>query len=79
MYAIRSYYALVGRLFTIEQMLDELGFDAVFIGTGAGYPSFLGIPGDSLNGVLSANELLTRCNLMRAKDTGYDTPIPLGP
>ncbi len=70
---------LVGRLFTIEQMIDELGFDAVFIGTGAGYPSLLGIPGDSLNGVLSANELLTRCNLMRAKEfPDYDTPLPLG-
>src|SRR5208282_5789186 len=67
---------LVGRLFTIEQMRDELGFDAVFIGTGAGYPSMLGIPGDSLNGVLSANELLTRCNLMRAKEfPNYDTPL----
>jgi glutamate synthase (NADPH/NADH) small chain len=51
----------------------------VFIGTGAGYPSMLGIPGDSLNGVLSANELLTRCNLMRAKEfPNYDTPLPLG-
>jgi len=70
---------LVGRLFTIEQMIDELGFDAVFIGTGAGFPSLLGIPGDSLNGVLSANELLTRCNLMRAKDfPDYDTPLSLG-
>ena len=70
---------LVGRLFTIEQMIGELGFDAVFIGTGAGYPSMLGIPGDSLNGVLSANELLTRCNLMRAKEfPNYDTPLPLG-
>lgn len=70
---------LVGRLFTIAQMRDELGFDAVFIGTGAGYPSMLGIPGDSLNGVLSANELLTRCNLMRAKEfPKFDTPIPLG-
>jgi glutamate synthase (NADPH/NADH) small chain len=70
---------LVGRLFTIEQMRDELGFDAVFIGTGAGYPSMLGIPGDSLNGVLSANELLTRCNLMRARDfPNHDTPLPLG-
>jgi glutamate synthase (NADPH/NADH) small chain len=70
---------LVGRLFTIEQMLDELGFDAVFVGTGAGYPSMLGIPGDSLNGVLSANELLTRCNLMRAKEfPNFDTPLPLG-
>ncbi|MEX2197288.1 MAG: NADPH-dependent glutamate synthase [Burkholderiales bacterium] len=69
---------LVGRLFTIEQMVDELGFHAVFIGTGAGYPSMLGVPGDSLNGVLSANELLTRCNLMRARDAAFDTPIPLG-
>ncbi len=69
---------LVGRLFTIEQMVDELGFHAVFIGTGAGYPSMLGVPGDSLNGVLSANELLTRCNLMRARDAEFDTPIPLG-
>ncbi len=70
---------LVGRLFTIEEMIDELGFDAVFIGTGAGTPAMLGIPGESLNGVLSANELLTRCNLMRARDfPRYDTPIPLG-
>jgi glutamate synthase (NADPH/NADH) small chain len=70
---------LVGRLFTIEQMLDELGFDAVFIGTGAGYPSFMGIDGESLNGVLSANELLTRCNLMGATNfPRYDTPLGLG-
>jgi glutamate synthase (NADPH/NADH) small chain len=70
---------LVGRLFTIAQMIDEMGHDAVFIGTGAGYPSMLGIPGDSLNGVLSANELLTRCNLMRAKEfPNFDTPIPVG-
>lgn len=70
---------LVGRLFTIEQMIEELGFHAVFIGTGAGYPSMLGIPGDSLNGVLSANELLTRCNLMQARNfPNVDTPLPLG-
>ena len=70
---------LVGRLFTIEQMIDEMGFDAVFIGTGAGYPTMLGIPGELLNGVLSANELLTRCNLMRAREfPNYDTPLPLG-
>ena len=70
---------VVGRLFTIEQMLEELGFDAVFIGTGAGYPTMLGIPGDSLNGVLSANELLTRANLMEARDfPTHDTPVPLG-
>jgi len=70
---------LVGRLFTIEQMIDEMGFHAVFVGVGAGYPTMLGIPGDSLNGVLSANELLTRCNLMRAKEfPNFDTPLPLG-
>ena len=70
---------LVGRLFTIEQMVDEMGFHAVFIGTGAGYPQLLGIPGDSLNGVLSANELLTRCNLMRAREfPNFDTPMALG-
>lgn len=70
---------LVGRLFTIEQMIEELGFHAVFIGTGAGYPSMMGVPGESLNGVLSANELLTRCNLMNARDfPNVDTPMPLG-
>lgn len=70
---------LVGRLFTIEQMIDEMGFDAVFVGVGAGYPTMLNIPGDSLNGVLSANELLTRCNLMRGRDfPNYDTPLPVG-
>ncbi|HXW40769.1 MAG TPA: NADPH-dependent glutamate synthase [Xanthobacteraceae bacterium] len=70
---------LVGRLFTVEQMLGEMGYDAVFIGTGAGYPSFMGIPGESLNGVLSANELLTRCNLMHASDfPKHDTPLQLG-
>jgi glutamate synthase (NADPH/NADH) small chain len=70
---------LVGRLFTIEQMVTEMGFHAVFIGTGAGYPSFMGIPGESLNGVLSANELLTRANLMRAREfPKYDTPLQPG-
>jgi glutamate synthase (NADPH/NADH) small chain len=70
---------IVGRLFTVEQLIEELGFHAVFIGTGAGYPAMLGIPGDSLNNVLSANELLTRCNLMRAKQfPNFDTPMPLG-
>ena len=70
---------LVGRLFTIEQMVGEMGFHAVFVATGAGYPAFMGIPGESLNGVLSANELLTRCNLMRAREfPNYDTPIEIG-
>ena len=70
---------LVGRLFTIEQMIDEMGYHAVFIGTGAGYPKFMDIPGETLNGVLSANELLTRCNLMHAGEfPNYDTPLHLG-
>jgi glutamate synthase (NADPH/NADH) small chain len=70
---------LVGRLFTLEQMLTEMGFHAVFVGTGAGYPSFMGIPGESLNGVLSANEWLTRCNLMRGRDfPQFDTPLQPG-
>jgi len=70
---------LVGRLFTIEQMITEMGYHAVFVGTGAGYPSFMGIPGESMNGVLSANELLTRCNLMRARDfPDFDTPLQPG-
>ena len=70
---------LVGRLFTLEQMLREMGFHAVFVGTGAGYPSFMGIPGESLGGVLSANEWLTRCNLMRGRDfPNFDTPLQPG-
>lgn len=70
---------VAGRLFTVEQMLEEMGFDAVFIGSGAGYPTMLGIPGDALGGVLSANELLTRANLMQARDfPAFDTPVPLG-
>jgi glutamate synthase (NADPH/NADH) small chain len=70
---------LVGRLFTLEEMVGELGFDAVFVGTGAGTPRFMNIPGEYLNGVLSANELLTRCNLMKAGDfPNHDTPLGLG-
>jgi glutamate synthase (NADPH/NADH) small chain len=60
-------------------MRDEMGFDAVFIGTGAGSPTFAGLEGESLNGVMSANELLTRCNLMQAGEfPAYDTPLHLG-
>ncbi len=71
--------ALVGRLFTIEQMVGEMGFDAVFIGVGAGSPIFMDIPGESLDRVVSASELLTRCNLMRARDfPDHDTPIGIG-
>ena len=67
---------LVGRLFTVEQLIRDMGFHAVFIGVGAGAPSFMGIPGESLCGVLSANELLTRANLMRARDfPAVDTPL----
>jgi len=74
-----EYNTLVGRIFTIEKMLNEMGFHAVFIGTGAGYPSFMGIPGESLHGVMSANELLTRCNLMKAGEfPDFDTPLHLG-
>ncbi len=70
---------LVGRLFTIPQMLDELGFDAVFLATGAGFPRFMGIPGESLSGVVSANELLTRANLMEAGDfPTVGTPLGMG-
>ena len=70
---------LVGRLFTVEELLLEMGYHAVFVGTGAGSPSFMGIPGESLAGVLSANELLTRCNLMHARDfPEYDTPLQAG-
>jgi glutamate synthase (NADPH/NADH) small chain len=60
-------------------MIEEMGFHAVFVGTGAGYPSFMGIPGENLNGVLSANELLTRCNLMHGREfPNYDTPMQPG-
>ncbi len=69
---------IVGRTVTVDQLLDEEGFDAVFIGSGAGLPYFMNIPGENLNGVLSANEFLTRANLMKAYDTEYDTPIFVG-
>lgn len=69
---------IVGRTVTIDQLLDEEGFDAVFIGSGAGLPRFMGIPGENLNGVFSANEFLTRSNLMKAFRDDYDTPIKAG-
>lgn len=65
----------VGQSITIPQLLKEEGFDAVFIATGAGLPRFMGIPGESLNGVMSANEYLTRTNLMHAFDPKYDTKM----
>ena len=69
---------VVGRTMTIDSLMDEEGYDAVFIGSGAGLPRFMGIPGENLNGVYSANEFLTRNNLMKAYDDCYDTPIYTG-
>ena len=66
---------VVGRTVTIDQLMDEEGFQAVFIGTGAGLPMFMGIPGENAVGVFSANEFLTRNNLMKAFRDDYDTPI----
>lgn len=73
------YNVVVGRTITVDALLDEMGYDAVFIGTGAGLPRFMGIPGENLAGVYSANEFLTRINLMRAyRFPEYDTPIKVG-
>lgn len=69
---------VVGRTVTVDSLLDEEGFDAVFIGSGAGLPKFMGIPGENLNGVFSANEFLTRNNLMKAYREDYLTPIRTG-
>ena len=69
---------IVGRTVTVDSLLDEEGYDAVFIGSGAGLPRFMGIGGENLNGVISANEFLTRANLMHAYDSSYDTPIQVG-
>ncbi len=69
---------IVGRTVTVDSLLDDEGFEAVFIGSGAGLPRFMGIPGENLNGVVSANEFLTRTNLMHAYDPAYDTPIQVG-
>jgi glutamate synthase (NADPH) small chain len=67
---------VVGRTVTIDELLEEEGYDAVFIGTGAGLPQFMGIPGEHLNGVYSANEFLTRINLMHAYEfPNYDEPM----
>ena len=69
---------IAGRTITIDSLMDEEGYDAVFIGSGAGLPRFMGIEGENLNGVFSANEFLTRANLMKAYDSHYDTPIFAG-
>ena len=69
---------IIGKSVTIDELMDEEGFEAVFIGSGAGLPKFMGIPGENANGVFSANEYLTRSNLMKAFDNNYDTPIITG-
>ncbi len=69
---------IIGKSVTIDELMEEEGFDAVFIGSGAGLPKFMGIPGETACGVFSANEYLTRNNLMKAFDPAYDTPIALG-
>ena len=69
---------VIGKSTTIDQLIEEEGFEAVFIGSGAGLPMFMGIPGENANEVFSANEYLTRSNLMKAFDASYDTPIAAG-
>lgn len=69
---------IIGKTLTLDELLAKEGYAAVFIGTGAGLPQFLGIPGENLNGVYSANEFLTRINLMRAYDPEADTPVRVG-
>ena len=71
--------AIAGRLFTVDELLGEMGYSAVYVGTGAGLPHFMNIPGENLNGVYSSNEFLTRCNLMKAYDfPNHATPIRTG-
>ena len=69
---------VIGKSTTIDQLIEDEGFEAIFIGSGAGLPKFMGIPGENANGVFSANEYLTRSNLMKAFDDSYDTPIAAG-
>jgi glutamate synthase (NADPH/NADH) small chain len=69
---------LIGKTRTIDELMQEDGFDAVFIGTGAGTPMFLNLPGENLNGISSANEFLTRVNLMKAFREDYSTPVKVG-
>ena len=66
---------IIGKTITIDELLEEEEFEAVFIGSGAGLPKFMGIPGENANGVFSANEFLTRVNLMKAFKDDYDTPV----
>ena len=67
--------SVIGRVLTIEELKEEYGFEAVFLGTGAGLPKFMNIPGEGAKGVFSANEYLTRTNLMKAYEEGSETPI----
>lgn len=69
---------IIGKSFTIDDLFDKMGFEAVYIGTGAGLPKFMGIKGENLNGVFSANEYLTRSNLMKAYKEESNTPIMVG-
>ena len=69
---------IIGKSVTIDELMEEEGFQAVFIGSGAGLPKFMGIPGENANGVFSANEYLTRSNLMKAFRDDYDTPLMIG-
>ena len=70
---------IIGKTILVDELFDEFGYDAVYIGTGAGLPTFLGIEGESLNGVYSANEFLTRINLMKGyKFPEFDTPVYIG-
>lgn len=69
---------IIGKSTTVDELMKEEGFEAVFIGSGAGLPMFMGIPGENANGVFSANEYLTRNNLMKAFREDYDTPIARG-
>lgn len=69
---------IIGKSITIDELIEEEGFEAVFIGSGAGLPKFMGIPGENANGVFSANEYLTRSNLMKAFDEDSNTPIMRG-
>ncbi|MCI9570305.1 MAG: NADPH-dependent glutamate synthase [Lachnospiraceae bacterium] len=69
---------VIGKAVTIDELMDDEGYQAVFIGSGAGLPKFMGIPGENANGVFSANEYLTRSNLMKAFRDDYDTPIVAG-
>lgn len=70
---------IIGKTIMVDELVEDMGFDAVFLGTGAGLPSFMGLSGESLNGVYSANEFLTRINLMKGyKFPEYDTPVVVG-